>query len=78
MGAITDTGATNAYTDERIKIARTFGASKLLHSIWQFLSTAIALVVLWLTMRFTLDFGYWLTLALAIPADRRLETSSDK
>lgn len=55
-------------TSTRLALAQTFGASKPLHSVWQFGSTAMLLASFWLTMQLTLDFGYWLTLLLALPA----------
>ncbi len=37
-------------------------------SIWQVVNTFVPFFLLWAVMVFTLDYSYWLTLALAVPA----------
>lgn len=37
-------------------------------SLWQFLSSILPFFALWALMWFTLPYGYWLTLILAVPA----------
>ena len=65
------TSVTRASGSHRVRPKSTFAAYEVPNrrrSIAQLLTTVVSLGVLWATMLYTLEYGYWLTVLLAVPA----------